>query len=74
MEAGSAGTIYCWSARSVVQSAQDLYGRWDMLDHEQNRSVIEAVVEKVVVGERELEIHLHYVPSSSSPVDGKDMQ
>ena len=62
------------ASAEVVQSAQDLYGRWDTLDHQQKRSVIEAVVEKVVVGEREIEIHLHYVPSPSSPDDGKDMQ
>ena len=62
------------ASADVVQRAQDLYGRWDTLDHEQKRSVIEAVVGTVVIGEREIEIHLHYAPSPPSPDDGETMQ
>ena len=58
----------------MVQSAQDLYGRWDTLDHEQKRSVIKAIVETVVVGDSEIEIDLHYAPSPPSPDDGGTMQ
>ena len=62
------------SSAEVIQSAQELYSRWDTLDHERKRSVINAVVEKIVVGEREIEIHLHYVPSLVSSDDGNKVQ
>ena len=62
------------TSADVVQSAQDFYGRWDTLDHEQKRSVIDAVVETVVIGEREIETHLHYASSPPSSDDGGTMQ
>ena len=57
-----------------VQGIQVLYRRWGTLDHEQKRSVIEAVVETVMIGEHEIETHLHYPPSPPSSDDGDTMQ
>ncbi|TGY88229.1 recombinase family protein [Marinicauda algicola] len=64
------------SSEDVIQSAQDLYSRWDDLSYEQKRSVIETIVEEIVIGEQEIAIHLHYVPHPSPPSgdDGNDMK
>lgn len=61
------------SSEDVIRSAQDLYTQWDDLTHEQKRSVIETIVDEIVIGEDEIAIHLHYVPSPPSPDDGKDI-
>ncbi len=47
-------------------------GRWDELTFEQKRSVIEAITDQIVIGERDIAIHLHYVPSQQD--DGNYMK
>lgn len=51
------------SSEEVISGARDLYGRWDDLTFEDKVSIIEAIVEKIEIGERDIELSLHYVPS-----------
>jgi len=51
------------SSEETVIGARDLYSRWDLLDALEKRSIIEAITEKIIIGENEIEIHLHFVPS-----------
>lgn len=50
------------SSEEVITEAKDLYGRWEHLSHDEKRSIIETVTDKIVVGNRDIEISLHYVP------------
>jgi site-specific DNA recombinase len=51
------------SSEEVVAGAQALYDRWDGLTHEQKASVINTITEEIVVGDRDIAIHLRYVPT-----------
>ena len=58
------------STNTIIQEAQNLYEKWDNLNHDQKRSVIETIVEKIIVDKDEIEINLYkllpdgYLPSS----------
>ncbi|MFH1279371.1 MAG: recombinase family protein, partial [Candidatus Eisenbacteria bacterium] len=56
------------SRDEVLTEAKDLYARWAALGEEEKRQVIENVVERIVVGKREVEIDLCYLPSPSQMV------
>lgn len=49
------------SSDEVISGARDLYGRWDKLAFEEKRSIVEAIVEGIVVGDA-IEINLSYLP------------
>tara|TARA_R110002096_G_scaffold176572_3_gene352898 strand:- start:762 stop:2270 length:1509 start_codon:yes stop_codon:yes gene_type:complete len=51
------------SSEEVIAGARDLYGRWDDFTHEQKKLIIESITESIVIGERDIAINLHYVPS-----------
>ena len=56
------------SSDEVLSEARDLYGRWPSLSFEEKRHIVEAIVEKITVGDDEIEIELHFLPSPS-PTD-----
>jgi seryl-tRNA synthetase len=58
------------SRDEVLSGAKDLYGRWEKLEMEEKRQIIEAVLEAIEVGREEVAIDLAYFPSSSE-VAGK---
>jgi site-specific DNA recombinase len=60
------------SSEEIISGARTLYDRWDELTFEQKRSVIEAITDQIVIGERDIAIHLHYVPSQQD--DGNYMK
>jgi len=60
------------SREEIISGARTLYDRWDELTFEQKRSVIEAITDQIVIGERDIAVHLHYVPSQQD--DGNYMQ
>ena len=60
------------SSEEVIYEARDLYSRWDKLSFEQKRSIIETITDEIIVGDRDIEINLHYVPVS--PESGNYMQ
>jgi site-specific DNA recombinase len=64
-------TIRRLTSSEVLSEAQSLYSRWGDLDFAQKREIVETIVERVVVGSEDVEIHLAYQPppppSSTTP-------
>jgi hypothetical protein len=52
------------SADQVVEEATNLYRRWPSLDAERKRSIIESIVEKIVLADDTIDITYCYLPSS----------
>ena len=52
------------SAEDVMSEAATLYDRWPKLPIDERRKIAEAVCEKIVIGQGEIDITLSYVPSS----------
>ena len=52
------------SADEVLSEARTLYGRWPTLPTEDTRKIAESIVEKLVIGEGEIDITLSYLPTS----------
>jgi len=53
------------SSDQVLAEARDLYSRWQNLETEEKRKIIENITERIVIGKDDLTIHLCYLPSSS---------
>ena len=53
------------SQEEVIADARDLYSRWPTLPGEEKRRVVEAITDRIVVGEGEVEINLYYSPPPS---------
>lgn len=53
------------SSAEIVSEARDLYSRWSELDESEKRGIIEAITERVVVGQTEVSIELAYLPSGN---------
>ena len=49
---------------AVLAEAETLYDRWPKLPTEGKRKIAEALVEKIIIGEREIEIMFSYLPTS----------
>lgn len=55
--------IHYLSRDEVLSEASDLYARWSSLPHEEKRSIVEAVVDKVVISHDAIEVNLcHIMP------------
>lgn len=52
------------SADEVLSEAQGLYDRWPKLPTEDKRKIAESIIEKVVIGDREIDITFSCLPSS----------
>ena len=52
------------SAEEVVSEAQTLYGGWPKLDNDNKRKIVESIVEKMVIGDGEIDITFSSLPSS----------
>jgi site-specific DNA recombinase len=52
------------SADEVLSEAQTLYNRWPQLPTDDKRKIAESIVEKIVIGDGEIDITLSYLPSS----------
>jgi site-specific DNA recombinase len=52
------------SADDVLHEATTLYDRWPKLPLEDKRKIAESLVEKIVIGEKEIDITFSYLPSS----------
>jgi hypothetical protein len=53
------------SSDDVLHEAQDLYSRWQTLEREEKRKVVENITEKIVIGKDDVTINLCYLPSGS---------
>ena len=52
------------SADDVLHEATTLYDRWPKLPFEDKRKVVEAIIEKIVIGNGEIDITFSHLPSS----------
>lgn len=50
------------SQEEVVTHARDLYSRWPELPLEERRQIVEAITERIEIGDGEVEITLYYAP------------
>lgn len=53
------------SRDEILSEARNLYDRWKTLTRDEKRNIIEQTVERIVIGEKEIDIELGYMPSSS---------
>ena len=56
--------IHSISAGEVIEEANDLHRRWPQLDAERKRSIVESIVEKIVLTGDTIDITYCYLPSS----------
>jgi site-specific DNA recombinase len=52
------------SGEEVLSEAWTLYEQWPKLEREQKQKIAEAIVEKIVIGEGEINLTLSYLPTS----------
>jgi site-specific DNA recombinase len=50
------------SSDEVLAEARDLYARWPNLPFEDRRRIVEAVTDRILVGDNEITVHLAYLP------------
>jgi site-specific DNA recombinase len=55
------------SQETAIEEARDIHSRWPTLSYEEKRRIVEAIVEKITIGDGEVEITLYYTPPSSLP-------
>ncbi|MDB5924808.1 MAG: Site-specific recombinase [Betaproteobacteria bacterium] len=54
------------SQEEILAEARDLHTRWPSLTSDERRQIVEAITERIVIGDGEVEINLYYAPPSSS--------
>ncbi|MGK2957398.1 MAG: recombinase family protein [Acidimicrobiales bacterium] len=54
------------SQETVIEEARDLHSRWPTMSHEEKRWIVEAITERITIGDGEVEINLYYAPPPSS--------
>jgi len=52
------------SEAEILQEATTLYDRWPSLPLETKRKIAESLVEKIVIGDNEIDITFSYLPTS----------
>ena len=52
------------SADDILHEANTLYDRWPAMPFEDKRKIAESLIEKIVIGESEIDITFSYLPSS----------
>jgi site-specific DNA recombinase len=55
------------SAGSIVAKGRDLYSQWPSFSHDEKRSIIEMVVDRIEIGEGEISIRFAYLPVPPTP-------
>ena len=51
------------SSDQIVSEAKDLYGRWEGLEKEEKRRIVETITEEIIIGDGEVSINLCYLPN-----------
>ncbi len=59
------------SSETVLADAHDLYSRWPQLGFEDQRSIVEAITEQIVIEEKDIRIRLAYLPNHLGQTAGK---
>ncbi|MBS1595780.1 MAG: hypothetical protein JST90_15805, partial [Bacteroidetes bacterium] len=57
-------TVQSESSETVLLEAKNLYSQWEAMPLDEKRRIIEAITEKLVIGEEEIRIKLSYAPQS----------
>jgi site-specific DNA recombinase len=52
------------SAEEVVSEAERLYTRWPQIPVEEKRRIVESIIERITIGDGEIDITLSHMPSS----------
>lgn len=52
------------SRDEIISEARSLYEKWNSLKEEEKRIIIEQTVEHIIIGEKEINIELGYIPNS----------
>jgi len=55
------------SQETAIEEARDVHSRWPTLSSEEKRRIVEAIVERITIGDGEIDITLFYAPPSSLP-------
>ena len=50
------------SREEIISEARDLYSRWPELPQEEKRRIVEAITERIIISDGEVEIALFYAP------------
>ena len=58
----------------VLYEAKDLYSRWDTLEFESKRNIVEIITDVIVVGKQDIHIKMSYVPTKSPNARGTNVQ
>jgi site-specific DNA recombinase len=58
------------SQEEIITGARDLYTRWPELPQEEKRRIVEAITDRIIISNDEVEINLFYAPPSSIPPVG----
>lgn len=58
------------SQEEIITGARDLYSRWPELPQEEKRRIVEAITDRIVIHDDEVEINLFYAPPTSTPPIG----
>jgi site-specific DNA recombinase len=53
------------SSEKALEEARDLSTRWEELEHEEKRQIVEAITDRIVVGKEDVEIVLLHIPSGN---------
>ncbi|MBX3024697.1 recombinase family protein [bacterium] len=59
------------SSDEVLSEARDLYSRWPELERDEKRRIVEAITDRITIGEDEVHIDLAYLPSPSEELATK---
>lgn len=52
------------SSGVVLHDAKDLYSKWDVLEYDDKRHIVELITEKIVVGREDIHMKLSYLPTA----------
>ncbi|MBS1733248.1 MAG: recombinase family protein [Bacteroidetes bacterium] len=64
--------IEALSAETTLQEAKDLYSRWEKMDFEEKRSIVELITDRLIIDTQSIDIKLSYLPAVPSfPNAGK---
>ncbi len=50
------------SEETALEDARDLHSRWPSLPQEEKQRIVEAITERITIGDGEIDIHLYYTP------------
>ena len=55
--------IQQYSSDTVLSDAKDLYSRWEDLNYEEKRTIVEVITDKISIGKEDIHIKLSYIPT-----------